>query len=57
MYYNLSSLYKMKLSDRSSHLDAKAANVSEELKYYYIKYIICGVYRKRKTCLDKRITL
>jgi len=45
-------------SIKAKHLVGKGANVPEQLKYYYIKYLCvhCGVYKKKKTCLDKRIT-
>jgi len=42
----------------AKHPGGKGANAPGRLKYYYIKYICVhgGVYKKRKTCLDKRIT-
>jgi len=45
-------------SIKAKHPAGKGANAPEQLKYYYIKYLCVhgGVYKKRKTCLDKRIT-
>ena len=45
-------------SIKAKHPTGKFANAPVQLKYYYIKYMCVhgGVYRKRKTCLDKRIT-
>jgi len=44
-------------SIRAKHPGGKG-NAPGQLKYYYIKYICVhgGVYKKRKICLNKRIT-